>query len=63
VAAIVKGIEKSILVIRGERVMLDEDLAKLYGVEVRALIQAVNATQRGSRMTSGFSLPKTSGKS
>jgi ORF6N domain len=41
VAAIVKGIEKSILVIRGERVMLDEDLAKLYGVEVRALIQAV----------------------
>jgi ORF6N domain len=41
VAAIVKGIEKSILVIRGERVMLDEDLAKLYGVLPKVLNQAV----------------------
>ena len=34
-------IERSILIIRGERVMLDADLAELYGVETRALVQAV----------------------
>jgi ORF6N domain len=39
--AIVKSIEKSILVIRGERVMLDEDLAKLYGALPKVLNQAV----------------------
>ena len=30
-----------ILVIRRQRVLLDEDLARLYGVETRALLQAV----------------------
>jgi len=30
-----------ILVVRRHRVLLDEDLAKLYGVETRALLQAV----------------------
>jgi hypothetical protein len=34
-------IEKSIYVIRGIRVMIDRDLASLYGVETRALNQAV----------------------
>lgn len=34
-------IERRILLIRGENVILDEDLAKLYGVETRALVQAV----------------------
>jgi hypothetical protein len=34
-------IEQKILTLRGERVMLSTDLAKLYGVEPRALIQAV----------------------
>lgn len=34
-------IEKSIHVIRGNRVMLDSDLAKLYGVRTSALNQAV----------------------
>jgi hypothetical protein len=34
-------IERSILMVRGEKVMLDNDLAALYGVETRALIQAV----------------------
>jgi hypothetical protein len=34
-------IERSILSIRGHRVMIDSDLAKLYGVETRALVQAV----------------------
>ncbi len=31
----------AILVLRGERVLLDSDLAALYGVETRALVQAV----------------------
>src|SRR6266568_3929605 len=34
-------IEKCILLLRGEKVMLSPDLAKLYGVEPRALVQAV----------------------
>jgi hypothetical protein len=34
-------IEQAILVIRGQRVMLDSDLAKLYGVLTKALNQAV----------------------
>jgi phage regulator Rha-like protein len=34
-------IEQSILLIRGQKVMLDRDLAELYGVETRSLIQAV----------------------
>ena len=33
-------IERSILLIRGQKVMLDRDLAQLYGVETRALNQA-----------------------
>jgi hypothetical protein len=34
-------IEQAILVIRGQRVILDSDLAKLYGVSTKALNQAV----------------------
>ena len=34
-------IERRILVIRGFRVLLDHDLADLYGVETRTLVQAV----------------------
>jgi len=34
-------IDQAILMIRGRRVMLDSDLAALYGVETRALVQAV----------------------
>lgn len=35
------AIEKRILIVRGRRVMLDEDLADLYGVETRRLIEQV----------------------
>jgi hypothetical protein len=38
-------IARRILVIRGQRVMLSTDLAELYGVERRALIQAVKRTR------------------
>jgi len=34
-------IERSILLLRGEKVMLDADLAVLYGVKTKVLIQAV----------------------
>ncbi|MCX5687791.1 MAG: ORF6N domain-containing protein [Candidatus Omnitrophica bacterium] len=34
-------IEQKIFMIRGHKVMLDRDLAKLYGVETKVLIQAV----------------------
>jgi hypothetical protein len=37
----VERIENQILVIRGHKVLLDADLAALYGVETRALNQAV----------------------
>ena len=37
----VERVESVILLIRGEKVILDADLAELYGVENRALIQAV----------------------
>jgi hypothetical protein len=35
------AIEKRIYTIRGQQVMLDSDLAMLYGVETRVLNQAV----------------------
>lgn len=37
----IERIDRAILVFRGHRIMLDEDLAGLYGVEVKALNQAV----------------------
>ncbi len=37
----VERIEKSILLIRKQKVMLDADLAELYGVETKVLVQAV----------------------
>ena len=38
---LMEQIERSIYLIRGEKVMLDRDLAKLYGVSTAALNQAV----------------------
>ena len=48
----VERIEKAIYLIRGERVMLDRDLAMLYEVETRALNQAV--TRNRERFPSDF---------
>jgi len=36
-----ESILSKIYLVRGRKVMLDSDLAKLYGVEVKALVQAV----------------------
>jgi hypothetical protein len=41
----VEGITRVILVLRGHRVLLDEALAELYGVETKVLIQAVKRNQ------------------
>jgi len=37
----IERIERAIYLIRGQKVMLDRDLAELYGVETKALKQAV----------------------
>jgi hypothetical protein len=41
----VEQIERSILLIRGEKVILDADLAVLYGVTTKVLVQAVKRHQ------------------
>jgi hypothetical protein len=40
-APVPEQIDRSILVARGQKVLLDEQLAAFYGVETRALVQAV----------------------
>jgi len=37
----IEAIENKILLIRGQKVMLDSDLAGLYGVQTKVLVQAV----------------------
>ena len=48
----VERIERAILSIRGEKVMLDSNLAELYGVETRVLNQAVK--RNASRFPEDF---------
>ena len=45
----VERIERAIYLIRGEKVMLDRDLAALYEVETRALNQAVGRNRDAVR--------------
>ncbi len=54
----IEQIERAILLIRGQKVMLDSDLAELYQVETRTLVQAVrrNLTRFPSDFT--FQLSK-----
>jgi hypothetical protein len=47
-----KRIERAILVLRGEKVLLDVDIALLYGVETRVLVQA--AKRNRERFPSDF---------
>ncbi len=51
-------IEKAILLIRGQKVILDKDLALLYGVETRALNQAVQRNIKRFPMDFMFSLTR-----
>ncbi|HMI81254.1 MAG TPA: ORF6N domain-containing protein [Solirubrobacterales bacterium] len=54
------SIEKRILVVRGRQVLLDEDLADLYGVETRALVQQVRRNEKRFPAVSCFSYPPRS---
>src|SRR3981081_3704623 len=53
-------IEAAIHIIRGERVILDAALAKIYGVETRALNRAVKRNR--AKFPSDFMLQLTSGE-
>ena len=53
-------IEESILVVRGQRVLLAGDLAKIYGVETRVLNQAVKRNQE--RFPEDFTFRLTGGE-
>ena len=50
-------IEQKIFLIRGQKVILDRDLSKLYGVETRVLNQAVNRNIK--RFPEDFMFPLT----
>ena len=49
------AVEQRILSVRGQHVMVDYDLAELYGVETGALNRAVNVTRTAFRRISCFS--------
>jgi hypothetical protein len=51
------GIESVILTLRGEKVLLDRDLAGIYGVPTKALNQAVK--RNGARFPQDFSFQLT----
>jgi hypothetical protein len=53
----VEQIEKAILLIRGQKVILDRDLAELYGVETRVFNQAVG--RNIERFPEDFMFPLT----
>jgi hypothetical protein len=50
----VERIEKAIYLIRGQKVMLDADLAALYRVTTKALNQAVDAIESDFQRISCF---------
>ena len=50
-------IEKAIILIRDQKVMIDRDLAELYGVETRVLNQAVRRNKK--RFPPDFMFPLT----
>lgn len=55
-----EAVTARILLIRGKRVMLDSDLAMLYGVETRTLLQAVKRNKR--RFPEDFMFQLTKGE-
>ena len=55
----VEGIQKRIFLLRGQKVMLSMDLAELYGVEARALVQAVKRNRERFPDDFMFQLNKT----
>ena len=55
----IERVEQAILVIRGEKVILDMELANLYGVETRSLIQAVKRNTKRFPKDFMFQLTRT----
>jgi len=55
----VEHIEKTILLIRGQKVIIDADLAELYGVNTKALNQSVTRNEQGFPSDFMFRLTKT----
>ena len=55
-------IQSKIYVIRGQRVMLDRDIAALYNVETKVLNQAVKRTSKDFLKTLCFNYQKQSSK-
>jgi len=53
----IERIERAIIVVRGEKVMLDSELAEIYGVETKILNQAVK--RNASRFPSDFMFQMT----
>jgi hypothetical protein len=51
-------IEQSILMIRGHKVMLDRDLAILYGVSTKALNQAVKKRSQEKKSSMCYDISK-----
>ena len=56
------AIEKRIFVVREHQVMLDEDLADLYGVETKRLIQQVKRNLKRFPEDFMFQLDKAEGR-
>lgn len=52
VSLLIQNIDHTIYTIRGQRVILDEDLAKIYGVETKVLNQAIRRNKE--RFPEGF---------
>jgi len=55
----VERVEQAILVNRGEKVILDSDLAGLYGIDTRSLIQALKRNSRRFPADFVFQLTKS----
>src|SRR5436190_9482991 len=51
-----QDLERRILVVRGQRVMLDVDLARLYGVSTKSLNQAVKRNRERFPMDFAYQL-------
>lgn len=54
----IERIANSIYLIRGEKVMIDSDLAALYGVETKMLVRAMKRNQRRFPDDFAFQLTK-----
>ena len=55
----IEDISRTIFIVRGQRVMLSGDLAKLHGVEHRTLIQSVKRNRKRFPSDFMFQLTRT----